>query len=239
LAVLESPLAEEPERTDRMLLLSNVGVIRAARGEDVTAILAELEEMAKSESEQMMVVMSDTTGSAAMADGRLREAADAWRGISTMTASYAPAAYYQAARPTLWAGDLEQARRDLEALDATGVHGKIVELRRTTIRAGIRALEGGSAEALTLYREALRGWHDLGLVWDETLTALDMATLLDPSLPEVQAAADGARATLARLGAKPYLERLEAAMSRPSEPTAASGSRRRTAVAEAAAPEVA
>jgi hypothetical protein len=54
-------------------------------------------------------------------------------------------------------------------------------------------------------------------VWDEALCAIDMATLLDPADPEVRAAADGARSILARLGARPMLERLDVAASRASE----------------------
>jgi hypothetical protein len=43
-----------------------------------------------------------------------------------------------------------------------------------------------------------------------------MATRLDADEPEVRAAADSARTILERLGAKPLLARLEAALARPS-----------------------
>ena len=52
------------------------------------------------------------------------------------------------------------------------------------------------------------------MVWDEVLTSIDMATLLDPAEPEVRAAAASAREVLTRLGAKPFLARLDAAMER-------------------------
>lgn len=64
------------------------------------------------------------------------------------------------------------------------------------------------------YRTALRSWRDLGLPFDEALTAVDMATLLDPADAEVRAAAESARETLGRLGARPFLTRLEAALAR-------------------------
>jgi hypothetical protein len=48
----------------------------------------------------------------------------------------------------------------------------------------------------------------------EALTGLDMAILLEPSEAEVRAAAESARAILIRLGAKPFVERLDAAMGR-------------------------
>jgi hypothetical protein len=69
-----------------------------------------------------------------------------------------------------------------------------------------------------LYRDALREWRDLGLLWDEALCGLDMATLLDPADPEVRAAADAAREILVRLEAAPFLARLDAAMARSGEP---------------------
>jgi hypothetical protein len=60
-----------------------------------------------------------------------------------------------------------------------------------------------------------------------------MATLLDPSDPEVRAAAEAAREILVRLGAKPFLERLEAAMAKP---TRAPGSSRDATRSETVGP---
>jgi hypothetical protein len=116
------------------------------------------------------------------------------------------------ARAALWAGDGRAARDDLVALDATGVHGPAIEAGRATMRAGIAAFEGRPAEALALYREALRAWRDLGLAWDEALCGLDMALLMDPSEPEVRAAAEAAREILVRLEAAPFIARLDAAL---------------------------
>lgn len=64
--------------------------------------------------------------------------------------------------------------------------------------------------AVVLYREAPRSWRDLGLVWDEALCGLDMVLLLDATLPEVRAAADYVRETFTRLGAVPFLAKLDA-----------------------------
>jgi hypothetical protein len=46
------------------------------------------------------------------------------------------------------------------------------------------------------------------------MTGIDMAILLEPSELEVRLAAESAREILVRLGAKPFLERLDAAMGR-------------------------
>jgi hypothetical protein len=76
------------------------------------------------------------------------------------------------------------------------------------------ALDGRPADALPIYREALRAWSDLGLAWDEALCELDMALLVDPAEPEVQAAAATAREILVRLEAAPFIARLDAALVR-------------------------
>ena len=59
----------------------------------------------------------------------------------------------------------------------------------------------------------VRGWRNLKTAWDEALASIDMAILLDRTEPEAQAAAEAARAILTRLGARPFLERLDAAMA--------------------------
>ena len=119
-----------------------------------------------------------------------------------------------AARACLLRGDASGAAADLDALEATGAHGPWNEARRVSIRAGLAALDGRTADALGLYADALRRFRDLGVAFDEALTATEMATLLDPTLPEVVAAADAARGILTRLRARPFLDRLEAAMAR-------------------------
>jgi hypothetical protein len=60
----------------------------------------------------------------------------------------------------------------------------------------------------------MRLWRDLGLAWDEALCSVSMATLLDPSEPEVRAAVETGREVLVRLKARPFLELLDDAVSR-------------------------
>ena len=118
-----------------------------------------------------------------------------------------------AARASLWARDPKGAREAIAEVDRMLVRGAAIGLDKASIEAGIAALEGRTAQALSLYREALRGWRNLRLAWDEALTVVDMVTFLGPDEAEVRAAADWARETLMRLGATPYLERLETALA--------------------------
>jgi hypothetical protein len=84
-----------------------------------------------------------------------------------------------------------------------------------TVQAGVAALEGRRADAMSLYRDSLRAWRDLGLAWDEALCELDMVLLLGLDDPEVRAAGDAARDILTRLEAAPILARLDAALDEP------------------------
>ena len=125
---------------------------------------------------------------------------------------------------------------ELERLDEELFTGRALTQDQATIRAGIAALEGKRAEALAGYRDAFAGWRALGLAWDEALAVIDAVTLLGPDEPELKAAAEWARATLTRLGAKPYLERLEEALvAKQSAKDQAVSRAVETAVSEAAA----
>ena len=215
LAELRIGLAEEPDPPDRMLLLNNLVAIRAVRGDPVDAEIAEMERLTEGETDPgLLGYVIDARGFQALADGRLGEASDVWWRLPEMTPSAAAGYLYLAARPALWGGDSARVKEAVERLDATGVHGPVAEIHRATLRAGLAAIDGRSTEALGLYREALRGLHDLGLPWDQALTAIDMASLLDPTEPEVRAAADAARQILVGLGARPFVDRLDAALAR-------------------------
>jgi hypothetical protein len=102
----------------------------------------------------------------------------------------------------------------MTVIDASGFHAPVVEARRKTMRAHSAALEGSHDAALAQYLDAIRAWRELRVTWEEAMTGLDMVSVLDLSLPEVVAVADSTRAIFERLGARPYLARLDDAMSR-------------------------
>ena len=147
---------------------------------------------------------------AAMVAGRLTEAREEAVNAAATTNFFSPISLPLAARAALWAGDLAPVTAILEDLVASGFRGQAVDLDLATLRAGIAAREGRRAESASAYREALRGWRQLGLAFDEALAALDMALLLDPSEPDLRALVDTGRETLRRLGARPLLDRLDA-----------------------------
>ena len=223
-AELDGALAEDLAPADRVVALADRYMFQACQDEPRAEALARID-----------ALMADAPISGgfatgirfwcqaweALAAGRLDEASAVGRRIGQQSLQDRSAAYQLAARAALWARDGEGARADLEAVEGLGSHGRRAKAIRCALRAGLAALGGRPAEALAGYRDALRDWRDLGLAWDEALTAIDMATLLDPAEPEVRAAADRAREILAGLRAAPFLERLEAAMARAGETAAA------------------
>ncbi len=158
---------------------------------------------------------------AAFSAGRFDEAGREGLRAAERTSYFHPLAVPLAARSALWAGNPAGAREALDRLGKTMFRGQALALDKAVIEAGIVAMEGRTAEALAMYREALQGWRDLGAAFDEALTVVDLVKFMGSEEPDVRTAADWARATLARLGAQPYLERLEAGMADKSKRSAA------------------
>jgi class 3 adenylate cyclase len=143
------------------------------------------------------------------------------------TSFFVPISLPLAGRAALWAGDARGAGDVLARLDASLHRGEALTLDRVTLRAGIAALEGRRTESVSGYREALRGWRQIGCVFDEAMAALDMARLLVPTeheMAEALAVIATARDTLARLGARPLLGRLDAARMGSDRPATSSSS---------------
>jgi class 3 adenylate cyclase/predicted ATPase len=213
-AELAANPAAEFEPADRAGMLWAFLQLRVVMGEPVDDDVAELQELVTASGDfQLRSNLLLLDGFRALVTDDLAEAAATWRNAGSVGVANIPFALSRAARAALWAGDVAAAREDLATLDTSGVHGPAVEADRRTIRAGIAALEGRRTESLGMYREALRAWRDLGLAWDEALCGMDMALLLGPTDAEVGAAATSARETLDRLGAAPFVARLDAALA--------------------------
>jgi tetratricopeptide (TPR) repeat protein len=208
LAEMEPFLAEDIFPFARLLMMNNILIIKAGRGEDITEGLAELERIGKEMSGGWHQFVADPSANAFMAAGEFAKASEQYMEM-VEDPTTAPEYLYRSARALLWIGELDTAKERLAAAEGSGGFGPIEDARRATLRAGIAACEARSAEALALYREALNGWRFVHGTWDEAMTGLDMATLLDPAEPEVAAALTSTRAILERLKAQPYLDRLD------------------------------
>jgi class 3 adenylate cyclase/tetratricopeptide (TPR) repeat protein len=230
-AVLGEALADDPPPEDHVQLLANALLMPAFRGEDVGAAVSELDRLTGGNTDdQIAANLHEVRGAAALGAGRLIDAQLEYRRTTELNPTVNSTALRMlGVHAALWAGEIPGVAAELEALDASGFRAPAVEAARVTIRAGLAAGEQREAEALALYRDALHRWRDLRLVLDEAFCAIDMATLLDPAEPEVRAAADSARSILTRLGAAPFVARLDAAMERQRSESAPEPERSRDA----------
>ena len=210
---IETALADDLDPARRVWLLRAAITIEAARGGNTDDRLSELERLGgNAEDPQIRSNTLLTSAFVAFAKGDLQDARSSWERVPSVSVGNLTSSLPAAARVALWMGDAAAARAALAAYDASGFHGRAIEADRTTIRAGVAALEGSGGDALRRYRDALQAWRDLGLAWDEALCGLDMALLLGLAEPEVRAAAEAAREIFVRLGAVPFVARLDAAM---------------------------
>jgi hypothetical protein len=214
LGELEELLAGDLERETRISALTMTIQIQALRGAPVAELLAEAERLAGDALDRQ--ILTGVLGSRAatiLVRGELLPAAEAYRRAAVLTPGSTLDYIDLAARAAIRAGDAASAAADLASIEATGLRGPAIDARRAAIQAGLAALEGRGADAIALYRDANRRFRDAGLSLDEGLTAIEMATLLDPADPEVRAAIEAGRAMLEGLGARPFVEQLDAAVA--------------------------
>jgi hypothetical protein len=190
-------------------------VLTALKGGDPSGDLAEAERLVTSMKDpQFTSYLHWSRAWAAFAAGRLADTQEEAASAARVDNDFVPISLPLAARAALWAGDVADAKAVVAQIQSSVVRGQAIALDFATLRAGVAALEGRRAEAISGYREALRGWRQLGLAFDEAMAALDMALLLAPTereMAEAPAAVEAARETLTRIEARPLLARLEAA----------------------------
>jgi hypothetical protein len=205
-------------------------ILRALRGQAVDAA-ADIEEAARLRSRMTDPQYESyellARAWSALAAGDLVGARTHAERAAAITDYFQPLALPLAARAALWSGDRPEAVEAFATFEATTYRGSAVELDRAVARAGVAALDGRGGEALAGYREALRGYRALGLAFDEAIAVVDMATVLpapERDAADVGGAIDAAREILTRLGARPFLERLDAATAAVGRaPTRAAG----------------
>ena len=214
-AILDEWLAVVSAAAQRAEFFIDRALLRSRLGEDVTADVDEARRLRVDggvTDPQWESYEYWAQASAALSAGRHDEARRLGERAVELTTYFAPLTYPLVIRSALWAGDAPGAASALASLEASGYLGPALSADRLIARAGIDALEGRGPAALAGYREALRAYRQLGLVFDEAVAVVDMAILLAPEErdPDVTAAIASARETLDRLGARPFLVRLDA-----------------------------
>ena len=107
---------------------------------------------------------------------------------------------------------MRSARGGARAPDHQRHARPVIDVERHTIEAGIAALEGRTAEAVSGYRRALSIWGEMGLPWDQawaTWTAVEASGRMSP---EVRAWGAAARTILEQLDAHAIIAHLDRAL---------------------------
>jgi class 3 adenylate cyclase/tetratricopeptide (TPR) repeat protein len=171
--------------------------------------------VASSSAPQDVAEVNLVRGWIALAEGRFKDAHE--QGMLAVEADPTGPSGTQgllvATRAALWLRDRAGAEAAARACAAIPGHGQWMGCFRATVEASLFALDDRLEEATRSFGRAIEGWRSLGTVLDLALCQLDFFTLLGPEHPDALAAAHESREIFARLGAKPFLERLAAAQS--------------------------
>jgi tetratricopeptide (TPR) repeat protein len=200
--------------------------IDALRGVASEEVYAEIVEWSRSRDDPAIIAgIHDLDATRAFGQGRFADAADEWLEFAQSTLLNATATATQAGFAALLARDTKRAEAALAVIGKAGIRGRLPEVTRRFIRAGVDALDGRGDEALRVFREALAVFSEMRLAWRQAEAAVVVATVLGLEQPEVRAAVDEARTTLTRLRVPALLAHLDRIETEPR----ALPARRRTA----------
>ncbi len=209
---------DSSDELERNYVRSGLITFSAWRGDDVTAEATELAAWAESTGESgAREAVHGMRAEIAFAAGNMRLACDEWMAFAPSDPLNAPGAYSLAGLAGILATDRHRTAAAVAALEATPGRGPLRALDLRLLRAGLAALDGRVPEAIRETLAVSLEYARLGLPWRQALAILMLADTVGPDPAEVRAAAASAREIFARLGAKPFLERLEAALSRSAD----------------------
>jgi hypothetical protein len=214
--ILEPLLTTELELEDRSALGSVLLTIRALRGEATeTEIRAHEGALEGNADRQIGVGKLMPRLQSDLAAGRWDDIERRCLELLSLDRLGGTAHLFLAGRVAVLRCDAAALRRVIDRHEGLGVHGQAISAERVAMRAGLAALEGHTADAHAGYKDVLDSWREFGLAWDEAMTGLEMATVIDRSEPDVTAAIGRSIQIFERLRARPFLERLVVA----DEPT--------------------
>jgi class 3 adenylate cyclase/tetratricopeptide (TPR) repeat protein len=227
LAAADDAIGSALSASDESRNLSVSWLIRAARGEDGSTAVQRLDALAVQTggSGERAAVMA-TRALLAFGAGEYATARDLSIQAGNEFEPLMGVWLVEAAHAAVWAGDLAALRPIVDRLDAYGeAHAPWFRAERARASAAVAAMEGGTSEATSRYREAISLFAELGVPFDRARAASEAVLLVGTADAEIAAAARDASALFERLGAGPELERLEEAMRRTpqaAEPVAVS-----------------
>jgi class 3 adenylate cyclase len=211
---IEAARDESPDELARNYAAWQLITYGAWRGHDVNAELERLATWAEGFDETgAREAVHQLRAEAAFGAGDLARAHEEWMAYAPSNSLNAPNAYFYAGLAALFAGDPDRASAALEGHRRTGRRGPLATQDRRLLEAGIAILEGRLDQGVRDGLTTIDGYRQLDVQWRLALAGLMLATAAGLGDPGVQAEAAAAREVFERLGARPFLERLDAAMA--------------------------
>jgi tetratricopeptide (TPR) repeat protein len=200
-------------------------VLLLLRGVDAGDLRERLESLrGEHVQEAVRLALHDVDAWRALASGELPRARELWLEYAAASVLNAPDSLVMSAHMAIWDGDASGLRDSLDALDATGQHGPVLDLNRRALHAGLQALSGRAGEALPAYRDVTRSLRDADLPLDEAFVSIDLLRVLGPDNPDGRAAGARAREIFVSLGAVLLLTLVDGMLAEAGQPV--SGARR-------------
>jgi hypothetical protein len=213
MALLREAFEAATLRADRLRLRVLLGVLEMARGERLDEIHAEVSELASDTTElEDLFGLYMVRGEIALLTGDVELAHTQALKLVDLSTMNPEIPIGLAARAAVWGRNLDRAREIGELMAQLPGTGASTQAMRIHHAAAIAALEGRTPEAVAGFREVDTLMRDLGQFFEAARYAVDAVILL-PDHPEIRLMAEAARPLLVELRAKPYLERLDAALA--------------------------
>ncbi len=204
---LDDLVAQLDPSLDRARLESVRENLRAVRGEPPAADLDQLAALFPPEEAPSLTM--DPLIWRALAEGDLRTVVDIGLELARTDPLNAPSALDRVGRAAAWLGDAVVLRKAIEDLARVAREGRWFQALQPTLAANLTRLEQGPEAAAPEFRAAAGLWREIGSDFDLAMCQLDAALALGLGSTDGRAAADEARTILDRLGATPFLTRLD------------------------------
>ena len=210
--LMEEALETATLRYDRLRLRALLGLFELARGEktgEVVAYVAEVVGDSTDPEDLFTAYMME--GETELISGDVDAAwASAMKAVD-LKLQNPEIPLFLATRAAIWSRSLDRARRANGLIAELPLTGAYTEGMRAHSAAAVAALEGRTTDAIAGFRDVDARMRKLGQLFEAARYAVDAIVLL-PNQPDIRALVEQSRPLMVELRARPYLERLDAAI---------------------------
>jgi hypothetical protein len=212
IALSREALETSTLRSDRARIRVLLGAIETTRGENLDEVVAEVDAiLGETTEDDELLTKAMPRATVALVRGRLDDAYRWGMTAAGYQTQVPEAGLSVAARAAIWLRDADRLRPVVQRVLSLPSSGALSLAHNARDSAALAALEGGRDQALEGFLLAQAEMRRLEQWFEFAASALDAISVL-PDEPEVRSWALEARTIFERLQARPYLERLDAAL---------------------------